>query len=361
MRRFDRAVLFETVPIALICVVGLTFLFTAISLYQIINRLEAAPGAATLMSFAPTLWVSLLPMTLPISVLLAVALAYGRMRFDRELLLMSATGLPPWRAFLPVVWVGAASAVLAFGAASEVGPAAYGRRHQLLREALADFIERPSPGARELRFPGLDLSYADARNSRFENLSVVLYDDRGLVASLTAHQASLTYDRAARELVLSNCVKPRVVTYDPVSGKPIGTVLSAERITNFRRAFDFRSDEEAQSNKAWNTAMLLSRLGDAGDAHGRAEFVRRLGLGLAGLLLPLLGALMAALVNHPNRLFAVAVGAIPGAILYYPLLSLASGLTTSKTLGIEALALPVGASLVAITVLLVRYSRGART
>ncbi|HRJ79665.1 MAG TPA: hypothetical protein PLF37_14295, partial [Planctomycetota bacterium] len=42
--------------------------------------------------------------------------------------------------------------------------------------------------------------------------------------------------------------------------------------------------------------------------------------------LPLLGALLAALVNHPNRLLAVGAGVIPGALLYFPLLTAASGL-----------------------------------
>ena len=82
MFRLDRAILREMLPLAFICLLGLTFLFTTVGLFQIVNRFEVTPRVTTLLAFWPVLWKSLLPMTLPISLTFAAAMVYGRMRAE---------------------------------------------------------------------------------------------------------------------------------------------------------------------------------------------------------------------------------------------------------------------------------------
>ena len=77
IKRLDRAVLTEVVVITLISVLGLTFLFSAISLYRIVNSFAVTPHISTLASIAPSLWISLMPLTVPISALFAAALVFG--------------------------------------------------------------------------------------------------------------------------------------------------------------------------------------------------------------------------------------------------------------------------------------------
>lgn len=346
--RLDRVVLRDVALLSLICVLGLTFLFTALSLYQIVNRFEVTPHIGTLVSFAPSLWISLLPMTLPMSALFAATLVFGRMRSDRELLLLAASGVSPWRPFVMLIPIGILAAGISWFGVSEFGPSAYAERHSLERQALADFIDHPPQGPRELHFPGkggpdasIDISYERVDNGQYKELKILVYNDLGLLASLSARSANISYLRYSGTLVLTECFEPRLVQFEPESGQPAGAPMVADKINELRVPFSFGSDEGPSAPKAMNTKALLIDIAkdrnQNSDQHGAAaELVRRVGLSLAGLLLPLLGALLASLVNHPNRLFAIGVGVIPCALGYYPLMTAATTLAEGGSIQPEA-------------------------
>jgi len=355
IKRLDRVILRGTALTALIAVLGVTFLFTALGLYQIVNRFEVTPRFSTLLSFAPSLWISLLPFSLPVSVLFGAAMVFGRMRAERELLLIAASGVAPWRPFLALIPLGLVAALAGGYAVSELGPRAYAERHTLQRKALADFIDHPPQGPRELRFPGsaasIDISYGSINGGYFEDLSIMVYTDAGLMASLTAKRARIVYQRQSEAMLLSGCIEPRLVEFDPQSGAPTGTPLIAERIHELRVPFDFGADEDSDAPKAMVTRDLVGQI-QADRAAGRRSFAageaaRRIGLSLAGLILPLIGALIAALVNHPNRLFAVGAGVIPSALAYFPAMIACQGLAESGIVSpIVAAAIPVAAMVV---------------
>lgn len=369
--RLDKLILRDVLLLTMVCVLGLTFLFTALSLYQIVNRFEVTPRFSTLMSFAPSLWISLLPMTMPMSALFAATLVFGRMRAERELLLLSASGVSPWRPFVMLLPIGLITAAVAWFGVSIYGPEAYAERHSLQRLALADFIDHPPQGARELRFPGsggpapsIDISYGDVEQGRFTDLKILVYNDLGLLASLTARSASIGYQRHNGMMVLTRCYEPRLVQFNPESGAPAGTPMVAEKINELRVPFSFGSEDEPDAPKAKPTGALLDDITrDIEQRTGRhgaaAELVRRVSLAAAGLLLPLLGALLSSLVNHPNRLFAIGAGVIPCALGYYPLMTAATSLSESGTLQplTAALVAPV-ATVAAILVIITGLVRG---
>lgn len=342
--RLDNVVLRDVALLTLVCVLGLTFLFTALSLYQIVNRFEVTPRFGTLVSLAPSLWVSLLPMTLPMSALFAATLVFGRMRAERELLLLAASGVTPWRPFVMLVPIGIAACAASWFGVSEFGPKAYADRHSLERQALADFIDHPPQGPRELHFPGgggpdpsFDISYERVENGRYLDLKILVYNDLGLLASLSASSATISYQRYSGTMVLTECFTPRLIQFEPESGKPSGAPLVADKINDLKVPFTFGSDRGPSAPKAMVTTELLADIDkdiqQSSEQRGAAaELVRRTGLSLAGLLLPILGALLASLVNHPNRLFAIGVGVIPSALGYYPLMTAATTLAENGTI-----------------------------
>lgn len=355
IRRLDRVILRDTLLTALIAVIGMTFLFTALGLYQIVNRFEVTPRFGTLLSFAPSLWVSLLPFSLPVSALFGASMVFGRMRAERELLLLAASGVAPWRPFLALLPVGMLASALVGFTVSELGPQAYAERHSLQRRALADFIDHPPQGPRELRFPGsgtsLDISYASFDGGHFDGLSVMVYNDQGLLASLTARRARIVYQRISGNLLLTGCVEPRLVQFNPATGSPAGTPLVAERINELRVPFDFGAEDEPDAPKAMATIALARHMQAEAAAGGQrsaaSEATRRIGLTLGGLMLPLLGALLAALVSHPNRLFAIGAGVVPAALAYFPALIACQGLAASG-----AVAAPVAALIPSLILLM---------
>lgn len=369
--RLDMVILRDLMLFTLICVLGLTFLFSALSLYQIVNRFEVTPHIGTLMSFAPSLWISLLPLTMPISALFACTLVYGRMRAERELLLLAASGVTPWRPYIMVIPVGILAAVISWFGVSEYGPDAYAQRHSLQRQALADFIDNPPKGARELRFPGgggpdpsIDISYSDVDAGRYESLRILVYNDMGLLAALSADSATISYQRHSGVMTLANCFNPRLVEFNPETGAPSGMPMVAAKVNELRVPFDFGSDEDVDVPKALRSGALLERIqsdieGNKGKRGAAAELVRRVGLAGAGLLLPLLGALIASLVSHPNRLLAIGAGVIPCALVYYPAMTAAATLAENATFAPQfAMTFAPGGALLAILAVITALLRG---
>lgn len=367
--RLHKVLFRELLLLTLVCSLGLTFLFSALGLYQIVNRLGVTPHISTLLAFAPSLATSLLPLTLPISALFAGAIVFGRMRAERELLLISASGVSPWRPFLGLIPLGMVVAALSLLGVSELGPDAYTQRHNLQRKALADFLDHPPQGPYELRFPGpdglssIDINYAAVDEGVYDKLTVLVYDSEGLQASLQADSAHIEYQRHSGLLTLSRCFNARVVQYDGPSGRPVGAPMIAERVDELRVPFSFSGEDEPAGSKALDTTRLIKRVGEelrtSGKRGASAEMVRRAGLTLAGLLLPLLGALLAAMVNHPNRLLAIGAGVIPVAVGYYPLMTAAATMAEKATLSPAAAALLApAASVLAIGIAAWRITLG---
>lgn len=144
--------------------------------------------------------------------------------------------------------------------------------------------------------------------------------------------------------------------------KLLSPAMSASQIENLRWKFDFDSREKVEGAKGLRTAALLAQVereaAGKGPSEASGELVRRAGLGFAGLLLPLLGALLASLVNHPNRLLAIAAGVIPGALLFFPIMTAASGLARGGVdVSFSYLLAPLVVAAVCVVVLL-RHTRG---
>jgi lipopolysaccharide export LptBFGC system permease protein LptF len=153
-----------------------------------------------------------------------------------------------------------------------------------------------------------------------------------------------------------------MIQFEPKSGRPAGTPLVADRIDELRVPFDFGSEAEPESSKALDTIELWRQVVREFGATNRtasAELVRRAGLALAGLFLPLLGALLAGMVNHPNRLLAIGAGVIPAAVGYYPIMTAATTLAEKATLpaAVAALLAPA-AALLAIVAAAWRITHG---
>lgn len=369
--RIDRVVLRDVLLLTLVCVIGLTFLFSALSLYQIVNRFEVTPHISTLVSFAPSLAISLLPLTMPISALFASTLVFGRMCAERELLLLAASGVIPIRPFVPLLAVGVLAGGISWLGVSEFGPKAYADRHNLQRRALADFIDHPPQGPRELRFPGqggksasIDITYQAFGARQFEGLTILVYNDEGLLATLHADSATISYERHSGTIILTRCFSPRLIQFDPKTGRPTGAPMIAERVNELRVPYNFGADAGPDGSKVLGTVDLFASVSTelAGSSKKRgasAELVRRAGLAMAGLLLPLLGALLAALVSHPNRLFAIGIGVIPSALGYYPLMTAASTLAEKSGLNpFVACLIAPGAAICACGALMLRSLRG---
>jgi lipopolysaccharide export LptBFGC system permease protein LptF len=208
------------------------------------------------------------------------------------------------------------------------------------------------------------MSYASVDRGEYDDLTIVVYNSEGLLSTLHARSARIEYLRYSGMLNLTRCFDLRMVPFDPRTGTPNGTPMVAEQVVELRVPFDFGSEKEPQSNKALGTFELLKKVRkdidrEADNSGASAELVRRSGLTLGGLVLPLLGALLAGMINHPNRLLAIGVGVIPAAVGYYPVMTAAATLAEKATLSpLAAALLAPAAAMVAIVLAAWRVTQG---
>ena len=123
--------------------------------------------------------VSFLPAILPMSLLFAVLLSYGRMSSDSEIIAMRSVGLSMWHMVSPALILGTLLAILSAHTSFQVGP--WGNRQfELLITKLAN--SKVSASLREGTFSEgfFDLViYADEIDSKTGHMSrVFLYDER---------------------------------------------------------------------------------------------------------------------------------------------------------------------------------------
>lgn len=122
-----------------------------------------------------SLLISTFPIILPLSLLAALLLGYGRMGQDSELVAMSSLGVKPWHMMVPGVFLACVVFVASFFCATELGPLGV-RASKILSNQLASTTLKSSlkPGV-FLSFSNMTVYVEDFDNETqaFENFFVL--------------------------------------------------------------------------------------------------------------------------------------------------------------------------------------------
>ncbi len=141
----------------------------------------------------------MLTFTLPMSVLTATLLLFGRLSFDGELTAMRASGMSLWQVVAPVVFLSVAVSVLCIVITAEVAPRArHAMRSALVQLGIEDPINLLEAGRFVRDFPGLMIYIGDRSGSRVTDVIVYELGSAGADRNVRAKYGTLRTDKEAK-------------------------------------------------------------------------------------------------------------------------------------------------------------------
>lgn len=348
----------------------LTLIFFVFSTTQFINRYGQFLSFIDFLVLIPYVMIKVITFTIPLAMLGATTLCYGRMSHDREILILRSAGIHAQEIFRPAFIMGIILSFISLYINHEIVPYAYTKQEELKYGAIevilnANFSSQNS----SIDFlPNLRISYRELKNGRFQGIiiqHITLNNKSANISSsevtqeILAENATLVYDRSTKDLVfhLENCslcnIQPSTIPGQPTQEQrfffkkltlpiPIDPELkpsapSQTRVIKYKKyaqlleGMEVWKKEVAQLDtklqKSSHT-MNANELQDIQKRHTKAYTIycsyliiwhTRTAISFAPWLVVFLGASLGLLVQHNNRLVAFAVSALPVIIVYYPL------------------------------------------
>ncbi|HHI69068.1 MAG TPA: YjgP/YjgQ family permease [Planctomycetes bacterium] len=124
---------------------------------------------------AMLLWsVDPLPHLIPVAVMIAVVLTYGRAAADREILAVRMGGVHIYQVLLPAVFMGVMLASLNGWLLHNVIPTVYYRKHRMVADVASQFFSKTNPVNNLISFSGFRMLWRRKKAGRFEDVWVDL-------------------------------------------------------------------------------------------------------------------------------------------------------------------------------------------
>ncbi len=176
---------------------GMVFLLSLGAAVRASSTAQGAPLSVVL-TLVPLFVGNVLPYFLPVALMTAVVLTYGRMAADGEEVALFAAGIRPTRLMRPAILAGVLLAAISYPLTSQVMPALYKKMRELSLHSRIAALENTNPGANEFHFKGLHMIWKE-RDPRGGFKDVVVSVDQGDGLRLRANRARM--DVADKSLV----------------------------------------------------------------------------------------------------------------------------------------------------------------
>jgi len=380
-----RAYLKEIGQHLLLVLGSLLFLVALGAAVQAGSRSQGAPLWVPL-TLIPLLVGNTLPYLVPVTLLVAVVLVYGRMAADGEAMALAAAGAGPLRLQGPALCAGLLVAAALYPVSAELLPAVYTRMREVSYRLRFAALENTDPGASELHYQGLHLLWRErGPDGAFMDALLYLADTGGALRAfpgdpgvegaaaaaageavqgpLRVRASRVRMAVRARKLVFHleglRFLDPRTAgTHSLRTTRTASTWFQIDleslgsRPDSQRKPDDYRSSEIRR-------LLAEERLGRRRRASFEFLWWRRWSMALAALPLALLGAALGRRLRRGGFLpaFAVSLGVV--LLIFFPLFYLGDALQKGGSLAPwSAAGLPV-AGLLAFLFLLSRLPRPA--
>ena len=166
MKLLQRYIFWEVLRVFTLVLTGLTVLLVFVGVFQ--QASELGLGPAQLIRIAPLVVPSMLPFTIPATLLLTVCVVYGRVSGDLELVASKAAGVNPLSLLTPTLMLAAALSVFSFTLTDRVIPWAVAQITQITVDAVEDIFLKRLRDDRAFSEPklGLHVTVAGVDGSR---------------------------------------------------------------------------------------------------------------------------------------------------------------------------------------------------
>lgn len=138
MRLIQRYILSELLKVFCLLVVVLTALLVFVGVAEQVK--DEGIGAKQILQILPYVVPSMLPFTIPATLLLAVTVVYGRVAGDLEVTAVKAAGISPMKLLSPAFGLGLVLTVASFGLTNYAIPWAMGNIERVVTQAMEDIF-----------------------------------------------------------------------------------------------------------------------------------------------------------------------------------------------------------------------------
>ncbi len=253
MRILDRYVIREVLPPFLIALLVFTFILIIPNIIGLAEQMIAKGVPwGTLLQLMATLVPGVAALTIPMALLIGILVAMGRLSADREVVVLMACGVSPYRLLHPILFMG----VICWGLASWVMLEAMPNANQTFREISTKIVMDRAEGEVRPRvffedFPGIVL-YVNEVPAGGTGWTDVLAADSSNPAQpiiYLAKRGRMVIDRNARtiQMVLEDGTRHRTRLDDPAAYEVLRfdqTIVTLDPESVFPRTGPARGDRE---------------------------------------------------------------------------------------------------------------------
>ncbi len=334
MRIIDRYVVREIIPPFLIALLVFTFVLIIPFIIDLAEQMIAkgVPGG-TILQLTITLLPQALALTIPMALLIGLLVGLGRLSADREVVVMMACGISPYRLLHPVL----VFAVVCWGLTSWVMLKAMPDGNQKYREMVQEIAMDRAEGEVRSRvfyedFPNLVLYVHEVPLDGKGWLDVMAVDTKnsGQPILYLAKRGRMLIDREARtiRMVLEDGTRHTTKVEDPAAYEVLKferTIIALDPETVFPRTGPQRGQREMAIEEL---AALAGELKTGGQSpHGPImEIHKKFSVPLACVVFALLGVALGTSNRKDGKLAAFVLG-IGVIFTYYVIMFMAESLT----------------------------------
>src|SRR5688572_9297423 len=334
MRIIDRYVIREVIPPFLLALLVFTFVLIIPFIIDIAEQMIAKNvPAGTILQLMATLLPQALALTIPMALLIGLLVGLGRLSADREVVVMMACGISPYRLLQPVL----VFSVLCWGLTSWVMLKAMPDGNQRFRELTQEIVMNRAEGEVRPRvffedFPNLVLYVHEVPLDGKGWLDVMAADTSNASTPVIylAKRGRMVIDRQAQtiQMVLEDGARHTTKLEDPTAYEVLkfeSTILSLDPSSVFPRTGPQRGEREMNVE---DLAALAAELRANGTSPHRPimEIHKKFSLPIACFVFALLGVALGASHRKDGKIasFVLGIGVIFG---YYVILYTAEALT----------------------------------
>lgn len=334
MRIIDRYVIREVVPPFLIALLVFTFVLIIPFIIDIAEQMIAKNvPAGTILRLTATLLPQALALTIPMALLIGLLVGLGRLSADREVVVMMACGISPYRLLQPVL----VFAVVCWGLTSWVMLKAMPDGNQRYREITQEIVMERAEGEVRARvffedFPNLVLYVHEVPLDGQGWLDVMAADTSNTTQPVIylAERGRMVIDRQAQtiHMVLEDGARHTTTLDDPTAYEVVtfdSTILALDPSSVFPRTGPQRGEREMSLE---DLALRAAELEAAGQSPHNPimEIHKKFSVPVACFVFALLGVALGASHRKDGKLAAFVLG-IGVIFAYYVIMFTAQSLT----------------------------------
>lgn len=252
MKMMQRYILGELLRVFLLLVVVLTVMLVFVGLVR--EASDRGLGGEQILKIMPFVVPSMLPFTIPATLLLAVTIVYGRMAGDLEVTAIKAAGVNPLRLLVPAYALGLILAVTSFGLTNYATPWAVESMERIVAQAIEDIFLDLLKAQHQISRPekGYSITVEAVRNRELINPTFRYRREDHRQVTVNADRAKISFDLEKKE-VLVRLTNPR----GSIPGRDSGFAMDEKELA-------FPMDEEISKRNARHLTIddIYSRMND---------------------------------------------------------------------------------------------------